>query len=425
MSAERPSSRPLVSASIDSDERLRPYAQARFPGGVAVSRDVEPNAAAAETARLVAAGTSVIYDAAFIHNGLLAVIDVLVWRRDRWQVFLQRPNTRIREKLLADAAIHEQILRGAGLLVGDIILLLLNPEYIRSGPVDPVALFTEVRVSRRLRYVQELIPARLGMLRGMAAKRARAEARARKVEAGIELPPLPRPPALKPISDPAPAAALDLELDRGLLRAFLDGLEYPLHFMDFEAYQVPIPEWDGHWPFRQIPFQFSVHRLEAPGGELHHEGFIAPVNVEPTAAFAEALLAATGDRGSVLVYNRDSEGLILDQIEAGHPRWAEPVAALRARLVDLQDPFSNGAVRIPAIGNKLSLKFVLPALLPHMNYDALAIGTGVDANRAYLAVRSSTDSRFVADTIEALHEYCRLDTLAMVRILERLYELAE
>jgi hypothetical protein len=427
MANQHQSPRPFILASIDADDTLRPLAQQRFPGGVAVTRNGDGREAVAETKKLLAAGATLLYDAAFANDGILAVVDILVQRRGKWYAYLQRPSTRIKEKHLTDAALHEHILHASGIELGDISLLLLNSQYIRRGALDPVELFTEERVGRRLRSVQGLVHSRVQMLKGMAAKRARAAARAeRERDSMTEALSVPTAKPPTPKADPAASLAPPhFEVDRPALRSFLDSLQYPLYFMDFEAYQTPIPEWNGHWPFRQIPFQYSVHRIDAPGGELHHEAFIAPAAGEPTEAFGAALLKSMGDRGSVIVYNRDSEALILGQLVGTHPQWKVPIEALRTRLVDLMDPFSRQSIRIPEIGNKLSLKYILPALLPHMNYDALVIGSGVDANRAYLAIRSSTDPEFVRHTEEALLEYCRLDTLAMVRILERIRELAE
>ena len=214
-----------------------------------------------------------------------------------------------------------------------------------------------------------------------------------------------------------------VEVDKDAVKAFLESLKYPLYFMDFEAYQTAIPEYDGHWPFRQLPFQFSVHRVDHPGGELHHHAFIAPVNTEPTTVFGTALLQATGDEGSVLVYNIDSEKLVLDQLEGDHPQWTNAIGRLRSRLVDLMLPFSKQAIRIPAIGNKLSLKYVLPVMVPQMSYSLLTIGNGDEANQAYNAIRASGDVDFIEKTRQALFAYAEVDTLAMVRILERMREL--
>jgi hypothetical protein len=278
----------------------------------------------------------------------------------------------------------------------------------------------EERVGRRLRAHQQLVRPRMQMLKRMGAK---AAARAEAVRQGEGTPlQAPRPPMKADVPSPSLTVA-ELEVDREALRSFLDGLRFPLYFMDFEAYQTAIPEYDGHWPFRQLPFQFSVHRLDSPGGPLHQDAFIAPADAEPIGAFGAALLEATGTEGSVLVYNVDSEQLILDQVEGDHPQWSVQIEALRKRLVDLIVPFSRQYIRIPSIGNKLSLKYTLPALVPEMSYATLAIAGGDEANQAYCAMRASTDPAFIEATRAALLAYCEVDTLAMVRILEKMRRL--
>ncbi|GAA4318730.1 hypothetical protein GCM10023184_03110 [Flaviaesturariibacter amylovorans] len=392
-------------------------AEQRFPGGVAVPRADDPAAAVAETKRLLREEAPIIYGAAFLHDGFLATIDILLQQRGRWFAYLLRPSTRIKEHQLVDAALHDAVLRGAGLAVDEWCLLLLNPQYVRQGHLSPEELFSETRVAKRLKPMAGQVRPRMQMLKRMAA---RDRARSAAGEA-----PYQRPSGGRGSEVPLPSGPLELIVDKPALRAFLEGLQYPLYFMDFESYQEAIPEWDGHWPFRQLPFGYSVHRIEAPGAEPQHEAFVAPTNREPTASFGEALLRATGNSGTVLVYNRDSEQLTLEQLKSDHPRWQEAITALTARLVDLMLPFSQKLVEIPGIGNKLSLKYVLPALVPDMSYALLAIGSGDHANQAYNALRASSDPEFIDATRKDLLEYCELDTLAMVRILERLYELAK
>ena len=68
-----------------------------------------------------------------------------------------------------------------------------------------------------------------------------------------------------------------------------------------------------------------------------------------------------------------------------------------------------------------SIKKVLPALVPDLSYEDLAIANGGDASAAFFNLREETDTEQIKATREALLEYCGLDTLAMVRILEKLY----
>jgi hypothetical protein len=67
-----------------------------------------------------------------------------------------------------------------------------------------------------------------------------------------------------------------------------------------------------------------------------------------------------------------------------------------------------------------SIKAVLPALVPELSYDGLAIADGTAAMIAYLGLQEESDPGKVEATRNALWEYCKLDTLAMVRILEKL-----
>lgn len=421
MSSQQRSPQPLAHLASPADAFLRRLAHQRFPGGVTVSLEAGDAAAVRETARLLQEGHTVLYDACVAHDGLLAVLDVLVQQKGKWTGYLLRPSTKPKEKHFLDAVLMGQLWASAGYPLHETVLLLLNSQYVRRGALDPMELFTEERI-RRVRFGPTEVRGRAQMLKRMAAKdRERAE-RAAKGEAPKKMP--QHSSSFRDTPPPALLGPVEIQVEQAALQTFVKAIGYPRYFMDFESYQVAIPEWDGHWPFRQLPFQFSLHRQDAPGAPVTHLNFIAEGAVEPTLAFGRALLEATGSEGPVLVYNRDSEQLILDQLEKDHPQWSEALEALRRRLVDLQAPFVAGWVRIPANGNKLSLKYVLPALVPDMNYTDLTIGDGEEAHLAYNRLRQSQDPAEVAQIRTDLADYCAVDTLAMVKILERLEQLA-
>ena len=81
----------------------------------------------------------------------------------------------------------------------------------------------------------------------------------------------------------------------------------------------------------------------------------------------------------------------------------------------------------PDFEGSFSLKTVLPALVPDLGYSDLAITDGDTASRE-LTHRVLPDAPFLpadrALTREQLLRYCERDTLAMVRVLSRLRELA-
>ena len=76
--------------------------------------------------------------------------------------------------------------------------------------------------------------------------------------------------------------------------------------------------------------------------------------------------------------------------------------------------------RLPEMMGKYSIKNVLPALVPELNYDSLAINNGGDASAAFYNLKHESDIKRIEVVREALLKYCNLDTMAMVKVLEKL-----
>ncbi len=115
---------------------------------------------------------------------------------------------------------------------------------------------------------------------------------------------------------------------------------------------------------------------------------------------------------------------MLRDLAAALPDVKEDIDERLAGIRDLMLPFRKRWVYHWAMRGSCSIKKVLPALVPEMSYDGLAIGDGGAAMLAYHEMCDATDPRRAAAIRGALLEYCRLDTLAMVKILERLQALA-
>jgi hypothetical protein len=99
---------------------------------------------------------------------------------------------------------------------------------------------------------------------------------------------------------------------------------------------------------------------------------------------------------------------------------------VQSRIVDLL-PVVRDHVYHPAFGGSFSLKAVLPALVPHLSYEGLAIAEGTAASAALdrlLFGGDAVSAEERASLERALLAYCALDTLAMVRLLARLREWA-
>ena len=74
-------------------------------------------------------------------------------------------------------------------------------------------------------------------------------------------------------------------------------------------------------------------------------------------------------------------------------------------------------------GTSNFLKYVLPVVVPHLGYDALAVQNGVQAQVIWEEMIQTADPTTKKQLAADLLEYCKLDTMAMVEIHYVLREL--
>jgi len=179
-----------------------------------------------------------------------------------------------------------------------------------------------------------------------------------------------------------------------------------------------VPIWKGTRPYQQIPFQFSLHRLDEDG-RLEHGAFLDLSGEDPSEALAQALVAQCGTEGPVYVYNAGFERRVIRELGERFPSLATSLHAINDRLVDLL-PIAKAHFYHPSQHGSWSLKAVLPAACPDLSYDSLDGvadgGMAVDAFRE--AIASETTEKRRLEIKRELRAYCHLDTLAMVRLWE-------
>jgi hypothetical protein len=203
------------------------------------------------------------------------------------------------------------------------------------------------------------------------------------------------------------------------LGAVLSGLKYPLYFVDFETVNPAIPRSAGMRPYDQLPFQWSVHVQRQPGAEPEHHEFLATDASDHRREFISSLYRALGESGSIVVYS-SFESQRLSDLSAWLPEYTVPINAIQARLFDLL-PVVREHTYHPAYAGSYSIKSVLPALVPEMTYDGMAVSNGQDAGLAWESlIKGRLDQAELERIRQGLLAYCGQDTMAMVRMLERL-----
>jgi hypothetical protein len=212
------------------------------------------------------------------------------------------------------------------------------------------------------------------------------------------------------------------------LGAALDVLRPPVAWLDFESIGLAIPVWEKVAPHENVPVQFSVH-VTGVDGEMSSYEWLADPLTDPRPALAEALVRACGSARTVVAYNARFEKDCLRQLADAVPSCRDVLGEIHARVVDLL-PIVRDYVYDPAFGGGFGLKKVLPALVsdPALSYDGLAVSDGGTATA--LLARLLLEPGRIGGPIEQerlrtqLLAYCRLDTLAMLRLAEALRTIA-
>jgi hypothetical protein len=214
------------------------------------------------------------------------------------------------------------------------------------------------------------------------------------------------------------------EVDIDAIKEFLDTLSYPLYHLDFETFKQAIPEYDGVSPYMQIPFQYSLH-IEQADGSLEHREFLAKEGTDPRRAIAESLCKDFPTDVCVLAYNMSFERGVIERLAEIFPDLADHLLAIRDNIHDLMIPFLKQHYYSKAMQGSYSIKYVLPALCPgdpELDYHALeGVHNGGEAMETFADLPNHTPEE-IKVMRQNLLKYCCLDTLAMVKVLEKLRE---
>jgi hypothetical protein len=211
-------------------------------------------------------------------------------------------------------------------------------------------------------------------------------------------------------------------IDKKEIQSFLTKLSYPIHFLDYETYLSAVPIIDGYRPQEQLPFQFSLHVLHEDS-RLDHFEYIAERPMRP-GELINALRERMHPIGSVLAWNKAFENSQNKNMGKQFPHAEAFLLNVIDRTVDLMDIFKTGYVDVDFDGST-SIKNVLPVLIPELSYKDMEVKDGGAAMEAWGEMIAITDPEKKNRKRQALLEYCKLDTLAMVRIYQFIDELVK
>lgn len=437
-------------------------AQQLFPGGIDASRGEpgEVQAALQYTRELIDQGQQVIYEAAFSDGETICYMDILVKKDNHWYAYEVKASTQLKDYHIMDASFQYYVITRSGLPLSGIYLVHLNNQYVRRGDIDVHHLFTfndlsataeekQIEIAVKLKQLQEMLEAGtipeietgpycnspfacdfagvchkeeefylLSDIQGMNAGKAMS-LHTQGIKAFADI------PHDFPFSDRewllAEAEMDQIEIrDSVALDNFKTRLEYPLYYMDFETIIPAVPLYNENRPYQQIPFQYSLDIQEFSESPISHYEYLGIPPEDPRPEFISGLIDALGNQGSIVVYNKTFEDCRLKELARDFPEFALKIESIRERLVDLMVPFRSKHLYHPAMKGSYSIKKVLPALVPELSYNDLEIHEGGTASLTYVSLYEDTDPININSKRENLLKYCQLDTMAMVKLIEKI-----
>ncbi len=453
---------PELEALWKSGHEVGDFAHMLFPGGVVVPFDgLTREEQLAKTREEIDRGTKAIYEASFSFDDVFVKADIIVRNRGCWDLYEVKSSTSVKEHYWDDVAIQYYVLSGCGLPIDKAYLVHINNGYVRDGDIVPEELFVLQDITGIVREKQSSIPDTLAemraMLRGKEPKidigphcedpypcdfmdhcwRHIPEDSVFSLRGrGIDQWELYRQGVVK-LQD-VPLDSLNLmqrmqteyfldrksHADPAKIREFLEKVRYPACFLDFETFGSGIPLFDGTRPYQQVPFQYSLHRIDAEGEELRHFEYLVQPGVDPRKEIAERLVNEIPFGACVIAYNMAFEKRVLRELGEFLPKLRKRLNAVTGGMIDLMDPFKRRDIYDWRMNGSYSLKSVLPVLVPEMAYEGLEISDGAMASEAYFTMETIANPAELSRLRAALLEYCKQDTLGLVRLLEKMRAMA-
>lgn len=465
-----PEPSPSQLAIFEQGHEVGSWSHKLFPDGILLGNELDFKFHL-QASKDALAARKPLFEPAFAIPGAYARADILApVESGRWDllevksasdVWEDDARTQIKAVYLQDLAFQLHVYRQAGLDIRRTYLVFLNGAYVRHGDIEPQQLFRREDVTLQVEALLPSIPDQVAKLSEMLQGPTVPEVGIgphcdAPYECGLKAHCWKHVPAdsvftltragkrawtwwnsgvmrvadLPSTEKYSPKQTIQITVERTrashmkarAIERFLEGLHYPLHFLDFETIGPAVPMFDGCRPHAQVPFQFSLHIQKSPGGEVTHLDYLADASGDPRPGFLRALLASLGPEGSIVSYNSSFEISRMRELATQFPNYAAWIiqALVRFEEADLLKPFRSFAVYRPEQHGSASIKSVLPAFT-ELSYDDLAIQEGGTASSQFLRLLNGLIPAAEIDNLrQNLLSYCERDTFAMVKLVEKL-----
>lgn len=432
-------------------------AQALFPEGIDVSKKTKNSAEATELTKiLVKNKTPVIYEATFVFNAALIMVDILCLENERYTAYEVKSSFKISEIYLKDACLQYYVLKNSLQNFEDLFLVTLNQDYVLEGELNPKQLFKKRSVKKEseknLPYFEtQLFNAQLTLEENKIPNIAIGKQCFKPYQCDyfgncwketvadnsiFHLPGLDKEKlfewynsgirTIDQINEEHDAKEIIYKIkqayfenkpivDKAKIASLLSGIKQPMAAMDMEMWGPAIPKINGTKPFEQLPYLVCFF-----DGTTHSNIFIDYTKDERR-AFAEQLIERSESYSTILVYDGTMEKMVINNLIRLFDELKPQLEELKNKFVDLFEVFLEFSYYNPAFKTNFSLKTISSILLKDVTYTKIT--SGLEAMAYYDNFRNEEKTVEREIIKQELIDYCQTDTLATFKLTEFLQEL--
>ncbi|MBL7021859.1 DUF2779 domain-containing protein [Patescibacteria group bacterium] len=446
-------------------------AQNLFVDGVLV--ESVDNEAILDTKRLIDDGIETIFQGTFYEDDFFIRADIMNYNKSLggWELYEVKASNDIKRKepyhYVNDLAFQKTVIEKSGLKIVKSSVIHLNKEYRRGGEVDYRELFIFVDLSDEVVEQQvdvkkqmEEIKQYLGMDEEKGCECLYRGRNAQCTTFKYSNPEVPEYSvhdinriglskklfydwidrgiySLDDIDNPEKLTGAKLAqynahkkgsaiIDRESIISELGKLVFPLYFFDYEGFVSAIPMFDGFGAYEQIPFQYSLHIMDEKGNIDHKEFLITDPKGDITLPLVKQMKEDIDPSGTVIAWYKTYEKQRNEKLAQLHPEYADFLNEINDKMYDLMHIFSKNYYVDPAFKGSSSIKKVLPVVVPDLSYSTMNISKGDQASERWEKMINKDTPKDEKEKIKKdLLDYCALDTMAMVRIYQRLLEIVK
>ena len=416
-----------------------------------------------KTKEIMNSGGQVLIQPSFYDGDLFCRNDLLVFdkKSKKWDLIEVKSSTKVEDLHITDVAFQKVCLENCGLKINKTYLYFVNNEYVRKGDIEPKKLIKKEDITERVLLVEAGLKERIK-------------------EALVFIEKIVKEPDVKIIKqchNPYDCAFLEycwkdipkhsiynlslkekylmelveknkiniedvsediisrenkkkyylakitdkIFIDKEGIDSELSNLVFPLYFLDYESYNPAVPLFDGYKPYQQMVFQYSLHIKESPKSKVEHYQFLADKWEDPCPELLKSLTNQIGNVGTIVVWNDVFEKGRNEEMAEMYPKFKEKLLSINSRVYDLGTPFKKNYYVHKEFKGGWSIKVVLPVMVPTLSHKNLNIQEGGTASESYRELIDKSIEKTEKEKLkDDMLEYCKMDTLAMVEIFNKL-----